>query len=327
MIINDNNFNKLNDFSDKLLKKEIYSSRYVKPFFCCPHCKSIHFIKFGKYNDIQRYRCKDCRKTFSNTTNSVWKYCKKPCRKWVQYTEYLMHGETLKFCAEKLEISIATAFYWRHKLLHGVDKNTPENFKDIVFIGRSYVGISNKGSKGKAYQYKNKFYKRYDLFRTNVIVSILYDTNDSMSIKVLGQDDSLNRYENKIFAKIDKMAYIKSINNKYLKDYIIKHNKKLPLKLRKSLQYDPNSYYLKDNIICSKEILNCSLNLNKWLSKFKGVASKYLNHYCSLFSLGFIKKEYDYMTLFFETLCNNVQENYYLRIRELKTTHELEFTL
>lgn len=327
MIISDNTFNKLNNFSNKLLKKEIYSSRYVKPFFCCPHCGSIHFIKFGKYNDIQRYKCKDCRKTFSNTTNSVWKYCKKPCEKWIQFTEFLMQSKTLKYCAEKLDISIATAFHWRHKFLHGVDKNAPENFKNIVFLGKDYLGISNKGSKGKAYQYKDKFCKRYDLFRTAVIMGILYDTNDSMSIKVLGLDRQWKDYEDKIFAKIDEKAYVKSIDGRYLKEYVIKHNKKLPLKLRKSLQYDPHSYYLRDNIVCSKEILNCSLNLNRWLGKFKGVASKYLNHYCSLFSLGFIKKEYDYMTLFFETLCNNIQKNYYLKISELKTIHELEFDL
>ena len=151
MIKSDNAFDKLKNFSDQLLKKEIYSSRYVKPFSCCPHCGSIHFIKFGTYNDIQRYRCRDCRKTFSNTTNSVWKYSKKPCETWIQFTEFLMQRKTLKYCAEKLDISIATAFYWRHKFLHGVDKITPENFKGIVFLGKNYQGISNKGSKGRAY--------------------------------------------------------------------------------------------------------------------------------------------------------------------------------
>lgn len=327
MIINDNNFTKFNNFSDKVLRKEIFSSKYVPPFLYCPHCKSTHFIKFGKYNAIQRYRCKDCKKTFSNTTNSVWKYCKKPCKKWFQYTELLMQGHTLKHCAEKLKLSIATAFYWRHKLLHGVDKNTPEIFKDIVFLGKSYHGLSNKGSKGKAYQYANEFYKRYDLFRTNIIVSILYDTNDSMNIKVLGLNNSFKRCEDKIFSKIDEKAYIKSIDNRYLKEHIIKHNKKVPLKLRKSLQYDSSSYYLKDNIICSKKILNCSINLKNWLNNFKGVASKYLNHYCSLFSLGFINKNYDYMLLFFETLCNNILPNYYIQTRELKNFHDLEFNL
>ena len=158
-------------------------------------------------------------------------------------------------------------------------------------------------------------------------MSILYDTNDSMSIKVLGQNYSWKVCEDKIFAKIEEKAYVKSIDNRFLRDHIIKHNKKVPLKLRKSLQYDTSYYYLKDNIACSQEILNCNLNLKSWLSKFKGVASKYLNHYCSLFSIDFIKKEYDYINLFFETLCNNVQENYYLRIIDLKDLHEFEFNI
>ena len=38
----------------------------------CPYCKSNHFIKYGKFNGIQRYKCKNhnCLRTFSNRTES-----------------------------------------------------------------------------------------------------------------------------------------------------------------------------------------------------------------------------------------------------------------
>lgn len=331
MIRHDYTFEKIKEYSNKTLKREIYDSKNLGLYSSCPHCSSKNFIKFGKYDGIQRYRCKDCRKTFSNTTNSIWEYSKNPAEKWFKFTELLIEEKTLKYCAEKLDISIATAFYWRHKLLHALEKNYEEdNFKNIVFINSNTQGISNKGSKGKAYEYKNKFCKRYDLYRTRVSLIILCDTNDCMSIKVMGLSNNIGKdYTEKLFLKIDEKAYVKTIDGRTFRDYVIMHNKKLPLKLRKSFEYNPNSYYLSDNIICSKEILNCSSNLTNWLGKFKGVASKYLNHYCSLFSLSFIKKQYDYMKVFFDLLSNNFQENhygsYYLRINQLKNMHEIEF--
>ena len=40
----------------------------------CPYCKSNHFIKYGKFNGIQRYKCKNhkCLRTFSNRTDERW---------------------------------------------------------------------------------------------------------------------------------------------------------------------------------------------------------------------------------------------------------------
>ena len=37
----------------------------------CPHCKSIHIIKYGIKNGKQRFFCKDCKKVFMPTTNTI----------------------------------------------------------------------------------------------------------------------------------------------------------------------------------------------------------------------------------------------------------------
>ena len=77
MIKYDFDFIKSNEYSNKILKKELYDNKNIAKYSNCPHCHGKNFIKFGKYNGIQRYRCKTCKKTFSNTTNSIWKYSKK----------------------------------------------------------------------------------------------------------------------------------------------------------------------------------------------------------------------------------------------------------
>ena len=53
----------------------------------CPYCKSNHFIKYGKFNGIQRYKCKnkECGKTFNNNKNNPFRYSKKFKDKWKEY--------------------------------------------------------------------------------------------------------------------------------------------------------------------------------------------------------------------------------------------------
>lgn len=52
------------------LINEMRETRF-KERFECSHCSSVHVIRFGKFNGRQRYRCKCCNKTFTDTTNTV----------------------------------------------------------------------------------------------------------------------------------------------------------------------------------------------------------------------------------------------------------------
>jgi transposase-like protein len=57
--------------------KEV-SERKHKDGYTCTHCHSNNAVRFGKYNvamgnrtlQRQRYRCKDCGKTFTDVTNT-----------------------------------------------------------------------------------------------------------------------------------------------------------------------------------------------------------------------------------------------------------------
>lgn len=53
-----------------------------------------------------------------------------------------------------------------------------------------------------------------------------------------------------------------------------------------------------DNIKCTGKSHNISVKLNNWIGDFRGVATKYLNHYCKLFSLLFVDKTFNYIDIF-----------------------------
>lgn len=47
------------------IREDIDESRFSEGIFC-PHCGCTeNIVKFGKYNSIQRYKCKNCNSTFS----------------------------------------------------------------------------------------------------------------------------------------------------------------------------------------------------------------------------------------------------------------------
>ncbi len=75
----------------------------------CPHCGSGHFIRYGRTRlGRQRYRCRECRKTFSETTGTPFMYSKKTLRVWADYLFCMGGGLTLRqqsflypFCEEE----------------------------------------------------------------------------------------------------------------------------------------------------------------------------------------------------------------------------------
>ena len=106
----------------------------------CPYCKSNHFIKYGlsvrnrngknfcictsvnfkhfKFA-FRFWPCKNhnCLRTFSNRTESPWRYSKKGMEHWHKYMRLMDLNSNLRQCADKVNISLSTSFYWRHKIL------------------------------------------------------------------------------------------------------------------------------------------------------------------------------------------------------------------
>lgn len=108
---------------------EVKENRFSKGKVC-PHCGHEEVSRNGKFNDKQRYICKSCRKTFTDFTRSPRYNSKKDIRKWILYSKCMINGYSIRKCAEIVEISVPTSFYWRHKFLDAI---------------RVYMGIGNVG--------------------------------------------------------------------------------------------------------------------------------------------------------------------------------------
>jgi transposase-like protein len=269
LIKTDTNFNLLNSHITTLIKKDMYLNRIIEK---CPNCESKHYIKYGLFKGFQRYKCKECGKTFSKATNSLWSYSKKKPTQWVKFTEYVLERKSLRFCAEKLGLSLVTAFYWRHKVLHGLNYDSvPEKLSGDVHIAKKLILENFKGSKNITIT-----------VRHNIWVVAAKDCEDSIIIKPISRCHwHLPSFNKKIYYLIDEKAYIVPYGDRYISLVAKAHNKKRTKEVQN------------DKIIWSFQFI-----LGKWLKKYHGVASKYLEKYLSLFILFLTKKEMNYMEIF-----------------------------
>lgn len=103
------------DGSDRLTA--IQEARFSKGLFC-PKCGSAsNIVRNGKYNGKQRYLCKDCRSSFMCTQDTILHRTHKTLETWQKYLDCMSSGMSIRKSAEACNLSVPTAFYWRHKIL------------------------------------------------------------------------------------------------------------------------------------------------------------------------------------------------------------------
>ena len=269
----------------EFIKDSLYINKKIN---CCPICGGKKYIKHGTYKGIQRYKCKECMKTFSTSTNSLWSYSKKDLNIWIQFIELMMKRRSLRFCAKKLNINLATAFYWRHKILNVLKNDSvPSSLKGYVHINKTILKENFKGSRNMAVKRRRNIW----------VVAAKGDDDSMLVIPALNDFWDWNLFKNKIYSKIGEEAYIVPYEDRYIRVQAKKHNKNL----LKEIQPDDRIKYI-------------IVNLRKWLGKYKGVATKYLESYLSFFVLFNLDKKIDYIDIT-SYLCS---KNSFIKTEEIK---------
>lgn len=219
----------------------------------CPHCKRNNIWHFGKYNGRNRYRCKDCLKTFTESTNKPWSYSKKSKETWNEYIDLMMKNTTLRKCASKLKITLTTAFNWRHKLLKNIDDKygNPKLF-DEVSVMKSKIKENRKGQR--------------NIFREAKLFHITYaiDNNTHFLIDLFEGNISIKMYDGLFAAHVSKSSRILRTNNAIINHSSEKFNKEKVDKKGDEVFWKYGRY-------------------RTWLKTFKGIATKYIIKYHNYF--------------------------------------------
>jgi hypothetical protein len=207
--------------------------------------------------------------------------------------ELMMEKKSLRYCADKLEISLGTAFYWRHKILNGFVKDLiPNKLCNDIHLGKAVITENFKGCRNI------KTSNREEIW----IVAASSGEDVILSIPVCKKIWNLKSFEEKVYSKINNNSRITAYFDRYLEAVAKNHNKKLE---KKENGIDNRIKYFRSN-------------LNSWVRCFCGIGTKYLKQYLCWFILSYVAKKVDYISM----SCELIKGNSFIRTNEIRVCKE-----
>ena len=116
------------------VKEDFKSSRQEKLInkqAGCPDCNSTNFTRFGKDKGSFRFKCKECKRTFTEHTGT-WLAGLHKKELVNDYLELMYQEKSLDKIKVALKINKNTAFDWRHKILFFFEDVEKKDFNGIV---------------------------------------------------------------------------------------------------------------------------------------------------------------------------------------------------
>ncbi len=179
-------------YNNKIKIDDIYNK--LSNNYKCPHCGSNKICKNGFiHNKYQQFKCHNCYKSYSIRTNTIFCKSKKNIKLWQEYIELFSQGLSLRKIVEKMnnDISLPTAFYWRHKILKVLSNNNDggnNKLGGIIEAGETFFEENQKGNKHiKDRKTRKRSYSSYTYTKkTKIRVLTAIDRNKSSFTKPVG---------------------------------------------------------------------------------------------------------------------------------------------
>lgn len=136
----------LNRLSDRNQAREVIEA-HAREHRQCPHCHSTAVVKNGSANGLQRFKCRQCARSFNALTGTPlarlhWR------DKWIAHAAALSESLSLNQVARRLGVAQSTAFRWRHRFLACPKSMQAHLLQGIAEADESYFLISCKGQRG-----------------------------------------------------------------------------------------------------------------------------------------------------------------------------------
>ena len=197
--------------------------------------------------------------------------------KSVKYIELMVDGFTLPKIAEKLQIHISTAFYWRHKILNALGSLGFNQLQGIVESDETFFRDSLKGRREithrKAKKRGEKDKKR-GISNLKIAVVVAQDRNGNLVARKAGRGR----------VKAEEIDYVigEYIHPSALLCTDTATNYKKFAKLKGLLQETVNERQkqsVQKGIYHIQHFNNFHNRLKGWLGRFQGVGTHYLDNY------------------------------------------------
>jgi len=248
----------------------------------CPHCKHTKYVKFGFKSGSQRYKCKSCKRSFTEFTGT-WIAGLHHKDKIDDYLELMVQEQSLDKIKVKLEINKKTAFDWRHKILSSISEVDDDDFTGITESDETFFLHSSKGIKVKDRKARKRggTSNQRGINKDHIAVIVTQDRKKHIDLTVAtkGRLKKIN-IERAIGTKVTKQTILCTdghVSYKgFAKDNMLEHHP-----LRADLKQ-----FIKKGVYHIQHVNSTHNRLKKWIDNtFWGVSTKYLQQYLNWYKV------------------------------------------
>lgn len=278
---------KLTDALEVVKNRKNTNSKFVdneKLNHECPRCHSKNIVKNGHdKNKVQTYKCKDCKKKFNSCTNTLVAHIKLTYEQLVIFFECMNDKYSIKKTATKMKANKNTVFLLRHKVLDCISEIRKNiKLKGNIEADETYESINLKGTKPKDMPRASKPRKSHGgskrgISNHQVCIASAIDEYDNCFLEIVGtgpitSEEVESVFENKIGEVSHFITDCKSSYENFSKEHHIK------------LEQIKSGTYVNLNGYSLGNINSLHSEWSTFLTDFRGVSTKHLQHYLDWFS-------------------------------------------
>lgn len=248
----------------------------------CPCCGvASRFIKKGFSGTKQRYQCKCCGKKFTYDAKQLTSWSHQSAQQWAVLIEDTLSLAPLTKVEEDLSVSHATAHHMRHKFLVFLSEaieNMPV-LDEIVEADETFILESRKGTPvtDRKPRRHGQCAEQRGLSSEQMCICVAADRRNHVTAKCVNRARPTG--DNILQAIGDKME----LGCLFLCDGNRAYNKLVAEKNCTKIELVGHETYSK--VFHLNTVNNLHSRFKKMIRSYRGVASKYLNRYTSLFSV------------------------------------------
>lgn len=247
----------------------------------CPHCGNRGYVRFGKDKGAQRYKCRSCKRGFTEYTGT-WMAGLHKKDKVDGYLALMMEEKSLDKIKDALGINKKTAFDWRHKILSSLTDTDGDDFVGITESDETFFLKSDKGGKalGRKARKRGGASAKRGTNAEHVAVIVTQDRKQGLDITVA------------TMGRIKKSDISRAIGDRLKKGKAVlcsdAHVSYKGFAMDNALEHHVLKAAIKQRVkqgIYHIQHVNSTHNrVKKWLDNtFWGVATKYLQNYLNWF--------------------------------------------
>ena len=244
----------------------------------CPRCASAHWHRHGHANDLQRFRCRDCGRTYNDLSGTPLARLRLR-GKWLDYLDTVLESKPVRKAASRIGVHRNTAFRWRHRFLEWGKLDRMPQLSGIVEADEMFLLESQKGARklDRPARRRGGVATRRGVSREHDCILVARDRSGNTMDAVTGRGAlKVGQLERHLLPKLDRQALLVTDANAAYRSFSRRHGiAHRSVNLSAGVRVRPGI----EGAIHVQNVNAYHSRFRAWLARFHGVASRYLPNY------------------------------------------------